>query len=194
MCLNAWMKILDWHETKLKGLECFSELKREDYKWTNIPKVIQPHPSLTASENDNFQEIQAPTRFSLDCRVTPRHWVSLSVNTLRDGEATVALFVKWEKNIVKVPAGHRNFASTAANNVLGLSFPQGCYCTSLCANHYKDLFYFLTIDFVFPRFNLNNSHFLHFSQSIPSSQAIWGCARQTNGRLLSIRGSSSSKS
>lgn len=41
-----------------------------DHKWTNIPKVIRPRLSLAAGEDDNFQEIQAPTRFSLDFEVT----------------------------------------------------------------------------------------------------------------------------
>ena len=56
-----------------------------DHKWKNIPMVIRPRPSLAASGNDNFQEIQAPTRFTLDFGLTPEtHKACVSVNTLRD--------------------------------------------------------------------------------------------------------------
>lgn len=44
--------------------------KAADHKWTNIPKVIRPRLSLAAGEDDNFQDIQATTCFSLDFEVT----------------------------------------------------------------------------------------------------------------------------
>ena len=75
------MKLLNWQERhELKAADLWGRsgvlfrAQAADHKWTNIPEVIRPRQSLAASGNDNFQEIQALTRFSLDFGGTPpRH-------------------------------------------------------------------------------------------------------------------------